>query len=96
MEHRLCYIFAHVDTTFDPLHCHSHRTSCSAFNFLSFIFWITWKSQEHSGEYSHHVDNIFAVVGQLLDALHLLECEEAEFELDIWMEIRRHKEDGAR
>jgi hypothetical protein len=68
--------------------------SCKPSNSSSFIFWITRNSQEHSGEYSHHVDNSFAVVGQLLNALHLPECKEMEFELDIWTEMKRHEEDG--
>jgi len=34
------------------------------------------------------MDNSFTVVGQILDVLHLPECEGAEFELGIWMEIR--------
>jgi hypothetical protein len=50
----------------------------------------------HSGEYSGHQDYSFAVVGQLFDTLHLLECRGAEFELDIPAEMKRHKEDGAR
>jgi hypothetical protein len=42
------------------------------------------------------MDQGFAVVGQMLDALHLPECEGAEFEPGIQMEMKRHKEDKAR
>jgi hypothetical protein len=96
MEHRLCYIIAHVDATLDPLHRHSHWMYHGASNTLTFVCWIFQNSQVHSGEYYRHVDNSFTVIGQLLDVLHLLECEEAEFELDIQMEMKRGKEDGAR
>jgi hypothetical protein len=95
-KHKLCYIFNHVDKDLDPLHHHSHRMYHGASNSLTFAFWIAWNSQVHSGEYSSHVDNSFAVVGQLLDALQLLECKGTEFELDIWAEMKRHKEDGTR
>jgi hypothetical protein len=68
MENRLCYIFTHVDTAFNPLHHHSHCMSHSSSNCLSFILWATWNLQEYSGEYYHHVDNSFAVIGPILNA----------------------------
>jgi hypothetical protein len=67
-----------------------------ASNSLTLAFWIARNSQAHSGEYSSHVDNSFAVVGQLLDTLHLLECEGVEFKSDIRVEMERHKEDRVR
>jgi hypothetical protein len=85
-----------VDADLDPLHCHSHWTYQGASNSLTFVFWIAWNSQAHSGEYSSRVDNSFAVVGQLLDALNLLECKGAEFKLDIQAEMKRRKEDRVR
>jgi hypothetical protein len=42
------------------------------------------------------MDNSFAVAGPLLDALHLPECEGAEFESDIRAVMKRCKEDGTR
>jgi hypothetical protein len=42
------------------------------------------------------MDNCFAVAGQIFDPLHLPECEEAEIELGIRMEMKRCKEDEAR
>jgi hypothetical protein len=42
------------------------------------------------------MDNSFAVAGPLLNALYLLECEGAEFKLDIWAVMKRCMEDGAR
>jgi hypothetical protein len=42
------------------------------------------------------MDNGFAVIGPIFDILHLPECEGAEFELGIQMEMKRHKEDKAR
>jgi hypothetical protein len=60
------------------------------------MFWIAQNSQADSGEYSYHMDNSFTVAGPLLDALHLPECEGAEFEWDIQAVMKRRKEDGAR
>jgi hypothetical protein len=37
-----------------------------------------------------------SVIGQILNELHLPECEGAVFELDIRMEMKRHIEDEAR
>jgi hypothetical protein len=37
------------------------------------------------------MDNSFSVAGPLLDALHLPECEGAEFELDMRVVMKRHK-----
>jgi hypothetical protein len=42
------------------------------------------------------MNNSFAVAGPLLDALHLPECEGAEFELGIRVVMKRHKENRAR
>jgi hypothetical protein len=42
------------------------------------------------------MDNSSTVAGLLLDTLHPLECEGADFELDIQVVIKKHKEDGAR
>jgi len=39
---------------------------------------------------------ITVLLGPILDTLHLPECEEAEFGLDIRMEMKRHKEDRER
>jgi hypothetical protein len=96
MDNKLCHIFAHVDAALDPLHHHSHRKSCSHSTSLFFLFWMVQNLQDHSDDYSCHIDNSFAIVGPIFDALHLLECEEAEFELDIWAEMKRCKEDGER
>jgi hypothetical protein len=52
--------------------------------------------QDHSGDYFCHMDHCFAVLGQILGTRHLLEYERAEFELGIWMEMKRHREDEAR
>jgi len=92
-KHRL---FNHVNASLNPLHRHKHQMYRGASNSLTFTFWIAQNSQAHSGEYSSHVDNSFAVVGQLLDTLPLPKCEGAEFESDIWAEMKRRKEDGVR
>jgi hypothetical protein len=42
------------------------------------------------------MDDSFAVTGQLLGALHLLECEGAEFKSDIRVVMKRRKEDGVK
>jgi hypothetical protein len=60
------------------------------------MFLIAQNLQADSGEYSHHMDNSFAVPGPLLDTLQLPECEGAEFESDIRAVMKRHKEDGER
>jgi hypothetical protein len=52
--------------------------------------------QHYSCHYSHHLDQGFSVLGQILDAPHLLECKGAEFESDIRMEMKRFIEDYAR
>jgi hypothetical protein len=92
----MLYIFDPVDADLNPLHHHSHQMYRGASNSLTLAFWIALTSQVHSGEYSSHVDNSFAVIGQLLDTLHLPECEGAEFESDIQVEMKRCKEDRAR
>jgi hypothetical protein len=67
-----------------------------AYNSLTFVFWIAWNSQEDSGEYSCHMYNSLAVVGQLFNALHLLGCEGAEFKSDIQVEMKKGKDNGVR
>jgi hypothetical protein len=96
MDNKLCHIFAHVDATLDPLHHHNHRKSRSCSISLFFAFWMAGTLQDHSGDYSCHMDHCFTVVGGILSALHLLEYKGAEFESGIWMEMKRHKEDKAR
>jgi hypothetical protein len=95
-KHKLYYIVDHVDTYLNPLHRHSHRMHHGAYNSLTFVFWIAWNSQADSGEYSCHMDNSFTVIGQLLNTLHLPECEGVEYKLDIRAEMKRHKEDRVR
>jgi hypothetical protein len=86
MKNKLCYIFAHVDAALDPLHCHSYYMSHSPSTSLFFVFWIAPNLQDHC----------FAVIGQTLGTLHLLECEGVEFELGIRTETKRCKESEAR
>jgi hypothetical protein len=96
MDNKLCHISTHVDATLDPLHCHSHGKSCSRSTSLFFVFWMAWNLQDHSGDYSCHMDCCFAVIGWILSILHFLEYEGAESELGIQTEMKRCKEDEAR
>jgi hypothetical protein len=89
-------VICHVDTNLNSLHHHSHHMSRSPSTLLFFVFWITQNLQDHSGDYSHRMDNCFVAIGKILSALHLLECEGVEFELGIWMEMKRCKEDKVR
>jgi hypothetical protein len=50
MDNKLCHIFTHVDTTLDPLYCHSHRKSHSCSTSLFFVFWMAWCMVAHSSD----------------------------------------------